>query len=58
MQGRISVLEKQVELLTQALRLSRQKRVGASSERSSEDAMEQLSLLFNEAEVYVDQVVV
>ena len=57
MQGRISVLEKQVELLTQALRLSRQKRFGASSERSSEDAMEQLSLLFNEAEVYVDQTV-
>ena len=55
MQGRISVLEKQVELLTEALRLSRQKRFGASSERSSGDAMEQLSLLFNEAEVCVDQ---
>ena len=55
MQGQISVLEKQVELLTEALRLSRQKRFGASSERSSEDAMEQLSLLFNEAEVYADQ---
>ena len=52
---RISVLEKQVELLTEALRLSRQKRFGASSERTSEDAMEQLSLLFNEAEVYADQ---
>ena len=51
----ISVLEKQVELLTQALRLSRQKRFGVSSERTSEDAMEQLSLLFNEAEVYADQ---
>ena len=51
----ISVLEKQVELLTEALRLSRQKRFGASSERASEDAMEQLSLLFNEAEVYADQ---
>ena len=48
----ISVLEKQVELLTEALRLSRQKRFGASSERTSEDDMEQLSLLFNEAEVY------
>ena len=55
MQGQISVLEKQVELLTEALRLSRRKRFGASSERTSEDAMEQLSLLFNEAEVYVDQ---
>ena len=54
---RISALEKQVELLTEALRLSRQKRFGASSERTSEDAMEQLSLLFNEAEVYADQAV-
>ena len=47
---RISALEKQVELLTEALRLSRQKRFGASSERTSEEDMEQLSLLFNEAE--------
>ena len=53
--ARISSLEKQIELLTEALRLSRQKRFGASSERSSESAMEQLSLLFNEAEVYADQ---
>ena len=52
---RISVLEQQVALLTEAIRLSRQKRFGASSERTSEDAMEQLSLLFNEAEVYADQ---
>lgn len=52
---RISALEKQVELLTEAVRLSRQKRFGASSEHTSEDAMEQLSLLFNEAEVYADQ---
>ena len=51
---RISALEKQIDLLTEALRLSRQKRFGAASERSSEDAMEQLSLLFNEAEVYAD----
>ncbi len=54
---RISALEQQVALLTEALRLSRQKRFGASSERTSEDAMEQLSLLFNEAEVYADQAV-
>ena len=52
---RISALERQVELLTEALRLSRQKRFGASSEHTSEDTMEQLSLLFNEAEVYADQ---
>ena len=52
---RISALEKQVELLTEAICLSRKKRFGASSEHTSEDAMEQLSLLFNEAEVYADQ---
>ncbi len=48
-QERISALEHQVELLTEALRLAQQKRFGVSSEQSSEDAMEQLSLLFNEA---------
>ena len=52
---RISALEKQVEFLAEALRLSRHKRFSVSSERTSEDAMEQLSLLFNEAEVYADQ---
>ena len=52
---RISALEQQVELLTAAIRLSRQKRFGASSEHTSEETMEQLSLLFNEAEVYADQ---
>ena len=52
---RISALEQQVALLTEAIRLSRQKRFGASSERTSEEVMEQLSLLFNEAEVYADQ---
>ena len=54
---RISALEKQVELLTEALRLSRHKRFGAASERASEEVMDQLSLLFNEAEVYADQAV-
>ncbi len=52
---RIAELEHQVELLTEAIRLARQKRFGASSEQTSEDGMEQLSLLFNEAEVYADQ---
>ena len=52
---RIFALEKQVELLTEALRLSRQKRFGTSSEHASEETMEQLSLLFNEAEAYADQ---
>ena len=53
---RISALEQQVALLTEAIRLSRQKRFGASSERTPEEDMEQLSLLFNEAEVYADQI--
>lgn len=52
---RISELEQQVKLLTEAIRLAQRKYFGASSERSSEDAMEHLSLLFNEAEVYADQ---
>lgn len=52
---RIAELEQQVELLTEAIRLAQRKRFGASSEHSGEAAMVQLSLLFNEAEVYADQ---
>ena len=52
---RISELEKQIDLLTDAIRLSRQKRFGASSERITEDGMEQLSFLFNEAEIYAEK---
>ncbi len=52
---RVSELEKQVDLLREAIRLARQKQFGPSSERSSGEEMEQLSLLFNETEVYVDQ---
>ena len=48
-------MQAQIQWLMEQLRLSRQKRFGASSERSSEDAIEQLSLLFHEAEVYADQ---
>ena len=48
-------MQAQIQWLMEQLRLSRQKQFGASSERTSEDAMEQLSLLFNEAEVYADQ---
>ena len=50
---RIAALEHQVEVLTEAVRLAQQKRFGASSERITDEGMEQLSLLFNEAEVYV-----
>lgn len=48
-------MQAQIQWLMEQLRLSRQKRFGATSERTSEEAMEQLSLLFNEAEVYADQ---
>jgi len=48
-------MQAQIQWLMEQLRLSRQKRFGASSEQTSEDSMEQLSLLFNEAEVYADQ---
>lgn len=48
-------MQAQLQWLMEQLRLSRQKQFGVSSERTSEDAMEQLSLLFNEAEVYADQ---
>ena len=48
---RISRLESQVLVLTEALRLARHKQFGASSEKSEESVMEQLSFLFNEAEV-------
>lgn len=46
---RIAELEQQVSVLMEALRLARHKQFGASSEKISEDAMEQLSFLFNEA---------
>ena len=49
---RIARLESQIELLTEALRLARHKRFGASSEKTDESFMEQLSFLFNEAEVF------
>ena len=49
---RIARLESQVELLTEALRLARHKRFGASSEKTDESFLEQMNFLFNEAEVY------
>ena len=51
---RISRLENQVEVLMEALRLARHKQFGSSSEKSEEPLMEQLSFLFNEAEVFVE----
>jgi len=49
---RVSELESRVDLLMEALRLSRHKQFGASSEKSEDTLMEQLSFLFNEAEVF------
>ena len=49
---RITALEKQVEQLMEAIRLSRRKQFGSSSEKLGEEGYEQLSLLFNEAEAY------
>ena len=49
---RVSELESRVDVLMEALRLARHKQFGASSEKSEESLMEQLSFLFNEAEVF------
>lgn len=46
-------LIRQVEILTEQIRLARKQRFGASSEQSKyDDGSEQLSFLFNEAEAY------
>ena len=49
---KISELESRVEMLMEALRLARHKQFGMSSEKSEDTLMEQLSFLFNEAEVF------
>ena len=49
---RISSLENKVEVLMEALRLSRHQKFGTSSEKSEDPLVEQMSLLFNEAEVF------
>ena len=49
---RLAQMEHQIESLMEALRLANHKRFGASSEKSEETLMEQLSFLFNEAEVF------
>lgn len=54
-QAKIAKLENQVTLLMEALRLSKHKQFGASSEKSGENVMEQLSYLFNEAEVFASE---
>ena len=49
---RLAKMEQQIEVLMEALRLARHKQFGASSEKSEDTLMEQLSFLFNEAEVF------
>ena len=49
---RLAQMERQIERLMEALRLANHKRFGASSEKSEETLVEQLSFLFNEAEVF------
>ena len=49
---RVSELESRVDVLMEALRLARHKQFGASSEKSNDTLMEQLSFLFNEAEAF------
>ena len=51
----IDELEQKLSWLMEQLRLVRHRQFGSSSERISEEGMEQLSLLFNEAEVYADE---
>ena len=55
LKARNAELEQRLNWLMEQLRLVRHRQFGSSSERISEESMEQLSLLFNEAEVYVDQ---
>lgn len=50
-------LARQIEFLTEQIRLARRQRFGSSSEQSRyDDGSEQLSFLFNEAEAYADSV--
>ena len=51
---KISELESRVNMLMEALRLARHKQFGASSEKSENTLVEQLSFLFNEAEVFAE----
>ncbi len=48
-------LSGKVEYLMEQMRLTLQKRFGASSKQTTADGMEQLSYLFHEAEVYANE---
>ena len=51
----VSELEAKLNWLTEQVRLSQVRRFGASSEASGQEVLEQMSLLFNEAEFHVDE---
>ena len=53
----IAELESKLNWLTEQVRLSRVRRFGASSEASGQEVLEQMSLLFNEAEFHADEAV-
>ena len=52
MKAQNAELSQQVNWLMEQIRLARKKRFGSSSEQGKYDIGEQLSLLFNEAEVF------
>ena len=51
----VSELESKLNWLTEQVRLSRVRRFGASSESAGQEVLEQMSLLFNEAEFHADE---
>ena len=53
----VSELESKLNWLTEQVRLSRVRRFGASSEAAGQEVLEQMSLLFNEAEFHADEAV-
>ena len=52
----ISELEQKNQWLMEQLRLIRKKQFGSTAEKASEEVLEQLSLLFNEAEAYAEEI--
>ena len=55
MKAYIAELESKLNWLTEQVRLSQVRRFGASSEASGQEVLEQMSLLFNEAEFHADK---
>ena len=51
----VTELESKLNWLTEQVRLSKVRRFGASSEAAGQEVLEQMSLLFNEAEFHADE---